>query len=340
MQRFQDFLLLRGSILLSAFLSSSGAITWNSPPGERDQERFQQSVLSDGLQAIFDQFTSATPSQESSPSSNSANQRTSQSADSGIGMHNIPNEINGSTDVIESLSKVTEILNASEESIPEPSMAYLEDLMPPTDTKEQITNFSTEPLLNNMLPDDLNLGLQGSSGANAATLESVHDLDSISLYDSFPPGEYTTDAWLEEEFSFDSFFSLEAMDFSNIFRIVNLVVGVIMVLGGISQFFPAHFQSIIIGVYVILFGLATALLEFQIPLQVSRYASFLFSFIGRGIFYIFIGSILLHDGTLRIIAGSIIGVIGVIYAVLEFIPSIEPPANMREADAGWGAEQV
>ncbi|TLS28430.1 hypothetical protein PpBr36_01372 [Pyricularia pennisetigena] len=132
------------------------------------------------------------------------------------------------------------------------------------------------------------------------------------------------------------------MDFSDSFRIVNLVVAVVMILGGISQFFSDSngFQGIIIGSYVIVFGLATALLEFQIPPQVSRYASFLFSFIGRGAFYIFIGSILLNDGALRIIAGSIIGLIGVAYAVLEFIPSIEPPANMREADQGWGAEQV
>ena len=49
---------------------------------------------------------------------------------------------------------------------------------------------------------------------------------------------------------------------------------------------------------------------------------------------------MLNMGTLRIIAGSIVGLIGVAYVVLEFIPSIEPPANMREADAGWGAEQV
>lgn len=56
--------------------------------------------------------------------------------------------------------------------------------------------------------------------------------------------------------------------------------------------------------------------------------------------YIFVGSILLHEWVLRIIAGSIIGIIGVAYVALEFIPSIEPPANMREADAGWGAEQV
>lgn len=63
-------------------------------------------------------------------------------------------------------------------------------------------------------------------------------------------------------------------------------------------------QNLIIGIYMIVFGLAIALLgvfhdlypfapsrkailttavEFQVPPQVSRYANFLFSFIGRGV---------------------------------------------------------
>ncbi|KAL2221889.1 putative COPI-coated vesicle protein [Thermoascus aurantiacus ATCC 26904] len=132
------------------------------------------------------------------------------------------------------------------------------------------------------------------------------------------------------------------MDFSNIFRLVNIAVGVIMVLGGIAQFFPASLSSIIVGAYVIVFGLIVAGLEFlpQVPDYVYRYASFLFSFLGRGAFYIFVGSILLHDGVLRYLAGLIIGFIGLGYIVLEYIPSIEPPSNMREAESGWGAEQV
>ncbi|RPB06030.1 COPI associated [Choiromyces venosus 120613-1] len=125
---------------------------------------------------------------------------------------------------------------------------------------------------------------------------------------------------------------------SNIIRLVNLGVGVIMVLGGISQFFPIGLQSTIVGCYVIVFGLVTALLEFQIPPQTSRYASFLFSFLGRGVFYIFVGSILLHDHILRYIAGSIIGIVGAIYVGLEFVPSIEPPENMRSSE--WDGEQV
>lgn len=130
------------------------------------------------------------------------------------------------------------------------------------------------------------------------------------------------------------------MELSDTFRIVNLVTAAVMVAGGIAQFFNFSFQGIIVGAYVIIFGACTALLEFQVPPQVSRYASFLFSFIGRGVFYIFIGSILLSTGWFRIIAGSVVGIIGLAYVVLEFVPQIEPPANMREADAGWGAEQV
>ncbi|KAJ5279298.1 hypothetical protein N7478_004670 [Penicillium angulare] len=132
------------------------------------------------------------------------------------------------------------------------------------------------------------------------------------------------------------------MDFSNIFRLVNIAVGVVMVLGGISQFFPASMSSVIVGGYVIVFGLVVAGLEFMpnVPDYAYRYASFLFSFLGRGIFYIFVGSILLHDLILREIAASIVGLTGVAYLVLEFIPSIEPPSNMRESDQGWGAEQV
>ncbi|KAI4144464.1 MAG: hypothetical protein L6R39_004173 [Caloplaca ligustica] len=56
--------------------------------------------------------------------------------------------------------------------------------------------------------------------------------------------------------------------------------------------------------------------------------------------YIFVGSILLHQPAIRIIAGSIIGIVGVGYVILEYIPQIEPPQNMREAGSEWGAEQI
>lgn len=44
--------------------------------------------------------------------------------------------------------------------------------------------------------------------------------------------------------------------------------------------------------------------------------------------------------TLGTICGFVVGIIGLIYAVLEFVPSVEAPANMRDQDSGWGAEGV
>lgn len=103
--------------------------------------------------------------------------------------------------------------------------------------------------------------------------------------------------------------------------------------------------------------LATLLLEFQIPPAISRWTPFLFSFLGRGIcewdditvdifklmglsVYIFVGSIILHSGVTLIAAGSVIMIVGAAYVVLEFVPSIEPPQNMRDASGEWGAEQI
>ncbi|OAA81555.1 Golgi apparatus membrane protein TVP15 [Akanthomyces lecanii RCEF 1005] len=134
------------------------------------------------------------------------------------------------------------------------------------------------------------------------------------------------------------------MELSDIFRIVNLAVGAITVLGGIFGVFGGGLRAIVLSIYMIIFGLSIGLLvaaEFQIPPQVSRYANFLFSFVGRGVFYVFLGCLLLGDKIISNIAGGVVGIIGIAYIALEFVPSIEPPANMREADAaGWGAEQV
>ena len=46
--------------------------------------------------------------------------------------------------------------------------------------------------------------------------------------------------------------------------------------------------------------------------------------------YVFLGSIVMGEGhALKYIAGSVPVLVGLGYIVLEFVPSIEPPANMR-----------
>ena len=69
--------------------------------------------------------------------------------------------------------------------------------------------------------------------------------------------------------------------------------------------------------------------EFQIPPQVARYASFMFSFIGRGVFYLFVGCIIMGDNWWKYTSGGLVALVGLGYIALEFVPSIEPPANIR-----------
>ncbi|KAI8393968.1 Golgi apparatus membrane protein TVP15 [Radiomyces spectabilis] len=119
------------------------------------------------------------------------------------------------------------------------------------------------------------------------------------------------------------------VDLSLIFRIINIVVGCLMIIGGAGTIVVGGFPNFIQGIYCILLGIMAGVFEFQVPGQVAQFASFMFSFLGRGIFYIFIGCITMNWNLLSLICGIIIAVIGVAYVVLHFVPAVEPPSNMR-----------
>ncbi|KAK9472347.1 Golgi apparatus membrane protein TVP15 [Dipodascopsis tothii] len=129
-------------------------------------------------------------------------------------------------------------------------------------------------------------------------------------------------------------------DIGSPFRIVNFIVGALMVLGGISMFFPISFRAVITAIYTVLFGAMVILAEFALPENVIKYASFLLSFLGRGLFYLFVGATILAPGALRIVAGSIAMIVGVVYIILEFAPIAEAPANMRSDEPGYEQTSV
>ncbi|KAI9322689.1 COPI associated protein-domain-containing protein [Dichotomocladium elegans] len=123
-----------------------------------------------------------------------------------------------------------------------------------------------------------------------------------------------------------------AIDSSLIFRVINIVVAAFMIVGGVATIIQEGFPNFIQGIFCIIFGAITLVFEFRLPKQITRYASFMFSFLGRGIFYIFIGGITLNYGGLSIACGAIVLAVGIVYCILEFIPNIQPPSNMeREA---------
>ncbi|CAO3702785.1 unnamed protein product [Rhizopus stolonifer] len=114
-----------------------------------------------------------------------------------------------------------------------------------------------------------------------------------------------------------------------IFRIANIVAAAFMIIGGVMTCIAGGFPNFIQGIFVILFGIMTAVFEFRLPGVITQFASFMFSFMGRGIFYIFLGCISLNYGGLAIASGVIVIAIGIAYAVLQFL-SIDAPSNMRK----------
>lgn len=81
------------------------------------------------------------------------------------------------------------------------------------------------------------------------------------------------------------------------------------------------------------------MLEFRVPAEAYAYGSFLFSFIGRGVFYTFLGASIKSHSIFRILAGLIIFIIGLIYIALEAVPSISPPDNMNPEGISIGNEE-
>ncbi|KAI9245317.1 COPI associated protein-domain-containing protein [Sporodiniella umbellata] len=120
-----------------------------------------------------------------------------------------------------------------------------------------------------------------------------------------------------------------AISYPIVFRVTNIIAAAFMIIGGVMTCIAGGFPNFIQGIFVILFGIMTFVFEFRLPGIITQFASFMFSFMGRGIFYVFLGAITLNYGSLAIASGVIVILIGIAYIVLQFL-SIEAPSNMRK----------
>ncbi|CAO0795263.1 unnamed protein product [Mucor circinelloides] len=120
------------------------------------------------------------------------------------------------------------------------------------------------------------------------------------------------------------------MNLSIVFRVINIVVAAFMIIGGVMTCIAGGFPNFIQGIFVIIFGIMTAIFEFRLPAIITQFASFMFSFMGRGIFYSFLGAITLNYGGLGLASGIIVLAFGVGYIVLHFFKNIEAPSNMQK----------
>ncbi|WWC69234.1 uncharacterized protein I206_103171 [Kwoniella pini CBS 10737] len=132
---------------------------------------------------------------------------------------------------------------------------------------------------------------------------------------------------------------------AELFRIVNIVVGGFAVAGGVGSLIHHSFSSIIIGIYEVLIGAIIIFLEIRTPTEehkalIHKYASFMHSFIGRGVFYLLLGVLMLSYYTILYICGSVVGFVGLAYIALNFLQMFEPPSTMQPPNNDPEAQPV
>ncbi|CCE93182.1 Tvp15p TDEL_0F03710 [Torulaspora delbrueckii] len=115
------------------------------------------------------------------------------------------------------------------------------------------------------------------------------------------------------------------------FKIANLTIGSLCLIASVSQltYILSNFNAFLLAIFGIVLSTPIVVLEFNIPSNLYRYASFYFSFLGRGVVYILISFLLGFGGVFKILTSLLTFLLGVVYTVFEFLPQIEEPANFR-----------
>ncbi|KAF9325498.1 Late Golgi vesicles protein [Podila minutissima] len=132
---------------------------------------------------------------------------------------------------------------------------------------------------------------------------------------------------------------------ASLFRLLNIVTAVLIILGGILLFVHnGSWNSSILGVFIVLFGLLTFALEFAIPETLVYNLGFMFSLLGRGCFYVSMGLLTLAWKWFNIVVGCIIMIIGFFYIAMHFVgatpsPSMSAVPNTSIANLNVGSSE-
>ncbi|KAF9426147.1 Late Golgi vesicles protein [Podila epigama] len=114
---------------------------------------------------------------------------------------------------------------------------------------------------------------------------------------------------------------------ASLFRLLNIVTAVLITLGGILLFVHnKSWNSSILGVFIVFFGLLTFSLEFAIPETLVYNMGFMFSLLGRGFFYISMGLLSLAWKWFNILVGCFIMAVGLFYIAMHFVGATPSPS--------------
>ena len=110
-----------------------------------------------------------------------------------------------------------------------------------------------------------------------------------------------------------------ACDLNKLFNLLSIVVGVTSTVSGIKFIFSGFFQATLVGFYVCLFGIATVIFEVLTPAAVLRWFPWMSTFLGKGLFFIFLGCIAGGNAEWYLFVLIFDLIVGFLYVILNFV---------------------
>ncbi|KAJ2780681.1 hypothetical protein H4R18_003322 [Coemansia javaensis] len=118
-----------------------------------------------------------------------------------------------------------------------------------------------------------------------------------------------------------------------LWRLLNVVAAALWITAAAFRFVHGTFQSVMPGIALMLIGIVSVVLEFWRPEVILENCYFLWNFMGRGLFFLLMGCLVIETRVVSYVAAGLSWGIGLLYIVLWFTSfTLFPVASMSRRD--------
>lgn len=103
-----------------------------------------------------------------------------------------------------------------------------------------------------------------------------------------------------------------------LWRLINVVVAALWIVVAVFYFMDGYFQIIMPGIFLVIVAVSSILFEFWRPTAVLENCYFMWNFMGRGIFYLLMGCVVLGFRTIQYVSAGFSWFFGLLYILLWF----------------------
>ena len=104
-----------------------------------------------------------------------------------------------------------------------------------------------------------------------------------------------------------------------VFNVLGIIFGIMMIVYGVLSLLLSHFHAVVIGMWLIFFGLVEVLTELRYIQLIHTWFRFMTVFVGKSAFFLFFSTIIMSGNTWHhIFIGMCMLVLAIFYAIAHF----------------------